>query len=355
MIRNCKLKITIFLVALLCLFIIGCDTGNDVSPDPKGSEETFEPEPEAEDEPEQEEAEIKKEPKHEVVVNVDVLHLRSGPSTDHEILARLQLGTVLEVIDEQDEWLQVNREQGWVHGDYVVKPESPDKLYEVLPVEVQPVGYDQEQVASFVEESTSFSAYDFILPEFDHPNEISNEDLISAMTLNGVTPRYLDPRGGWTMTGKVMTGKDVQETARSIFGPDLNDLEHKDVWPYDWKGEDHLYELLAFGPNSYSDTKALDVRETSEEFIVDAVHLRYYYNPQDTEHISYVSGELTRMSAFDNLEGFLENSDAIVLVDEQHDDGTIDKYIDSFPVRRYILSKEGDGVCYIRQSYLLDD
>ena len=36
-------------------------------------------------------------------------------------------------------------------------------------------------------------------------------------------------------------------------------------------------------------------------------------------------------------------------------DGTIDNHIDSFPVRRYILSKEDDGVCYIRQSYLLDD
>ena len=350
MIRNCKLKITIFLVALLCLFIIGCDTGNDVSPDPRESEETFEPEPEAEDEPEQEEAEIEKEPKYEVVVNVDVLHLRSGPGTGHEILESLRPGTILEVIDEEDEWLQVNREQGWVHGDYVVKPEDPEKIYEVLPVEVQPVGYDQEQVASFIEESTSFHAHSFILPEFDHPNEISNEDMISAMTLNGVTPSYFDSRHGW-----MMTGKDVQETARSIFGPDLNELEHKDVWPYDWKGEGHLYELLAFGPSSFSDTKVLDVRETSEEFIVDAVHLRYYYNPQEEEHISYVVGELTGMSEFDDFEDFLENSDAVVLVDEQHDDGTIDKHIDSFPVRRYILSKEGNGVSYIRQSYLLDD
>ncbi len=350
MIRNYKLKITIFLIISLCLFIIGCASGNDVSPDPMEPEETVEPEPEAEDESEPEEAEIEAETKINVVVNVDVLHLRSGPSADHEILARLHPGNVLEVIDEQDGWLKVNREQGWVHGDSVVKPENPDKLYEVLPVEVQPVGYSEEQVAIFIEDSTSFSLYGFILPEFDHPNEISNEDLISAVTLNGVTPHYNDSRHSF-----IMTGKDVQETARSIFGSDLNDIEHKDVWPYDWNDEDQVYQILAFGPSSYTDTKVLDVRETSEEFIVDAVHLRYYYNPQETEHISYVIGELTRMSEFDSYEDLLENSDAVVLVDEHHDDGTIDKHIDLFPVRRYILSKEGDGTCYIRQSYLLDD
>ncbi len=361
MIKNYKLKITIFLIISLCLFIIGCESNNDVSPDPMEPEETVEPEPEAEAEPEQEEiaddepeeAEIEEEPKNEVVVNVDVLHLRSGPSTDHEILARLHLGTILEVIGEQDEWLQVSfRRQGWVHGDYVVKPESPDKLYEVLPVEVQPVGYSEEQVAIFIENSTSFSLYDFILPEFDHPNEITNEGLISAVTLNGLAPHYHDFRRCCSF---LMTGKDIQETARSIFGSDLNEIAHTGVWPFDWNDEDQIYQIVAFGPNSYTETKVLNVRETSEEFIVDTVHLMYYFNPQDEEHISYVVGELTRMSEFDSYEDLLENSDAVVLVDEQHNDGTIDKHIDSFPVRRYILSKEGDGVCYIRQSYLLDD
>jgi hypothetical protein len=305
---------------------------------------------EPEDEPDPEEAEIEVEQKIKVVVNVDVLHLRSGPGTDHEILDRLRLGTVLEVIDEQDEWLQVSHRQGWVHGDYVVRPEDPEKLYEVLPVEVQPVGYDKDQLASFIEESTSFSLYDFILPEFKYPNEISNEGLISAVTLNGITPSYFDSRHRW-----MMTGKDVQETARSIFGPDLNDIEHKDVWPYMWNDEENIYQLLAFGPSSYTETKVLDIRDKNEEFIVDAVHLIYYYNPQDEEHISYVACELCRIADFEDYEDFLENSGAIVLVDEQHTDGTIDKHINSFPVRRYILSKEGDGFCYIRQSYLLDD
>ena len=349
--RSFKIIVSIIIIILVSVALLGCDSGNDVLEESKEPEETTEPEPEAEEKnDERDETAIEEESKIEVVVNVDVLNLRSGPGTDHEILESFRLGTVLEVIDEEDEWLQVNREQGWVYGYYVVKPESPDKLYEVLPVEVQPVGYDREHVASFIEESTSFYAHSFILPEFDHPNEISNEYLISAITLNGLTPSYLDSRNGW-----MMTGKDVQETARSIFGPDLNDIEHKDVWPYEWNDEDNIYQILAFGPNSYTETKVLDVKDKNEEIIVDAVHLKYHYSPQDPENISYVVDELTSISEFDSFEELKEASDAIILADEQHDDGTIDKHIDSFPVRRYVLSKEGDGVCYIRRSYLIDD
>lgn len=58
-----------------------------------------------------------------VVVDVNILHLREGPSTDDEILERLPLGTVLVVTGSQGEWLRVKipgGEKGWVHGDYVV-------------------------------------------------------------------------------------------------------------------------------------------------------------------------------------------------------------------------------------------
>jgi len=59
----------------------------------------------------------------QVIVNVNILHLRSGPSTDYEILARLPLGTVLTVNGSQNEWLMVDVEaegkSGWVHGAYV--------------------------------------------------------------------------------------------------------------------------------------------------------------------------------------------------------------------------------------------
>lgn len=59
---------------------------------------------------------------NKVVVDVDVLRLRGGPSTDHEILDRLFLGTMLQVVGNQNEWLNVitpDGKKGWVHGAYV--------------------------------------------------------------------------------------------------------------------------------------------------------------------------------------------------------------------------------------------
>lgn len=59
---------------------------------------------------------------NKVVVNVDVLRLRSGPGTDHKILDRLFLGTMLQVEGNQDEWIKVitpDGKNGWVHGAYV--------------------------------------------------------------------------------------------------------------------------------------------------------------------------------------------------------------------------------------------
>lgn len=56
------------------------------------------------------------------VSEITVLHLRSGPGTDYDIIDRLVRGTVLEVLGVEKEWLQVNtpdQKQGWVHGDYV--------------------------------------------------------------------------------------------------------------------------------------------------------------------------------------------------------------------------------------------
>ncbi len=56
------------------------------------------------------------------VSEVTVLHLRSGPGTDHDILDRLVRGSVLEVIGGEGKWLEVITSQGkkgWVHGDYV--------------------------------------------------------------------------------------------------------------------------------------------------------------------------------------------------------------------------------------------
>ncbi len=60
----------------------------------------------------------------EVVVDTgpDNLNLRDGPAITYLIIDILSSGTVLEVIDEEGEWLKVitpDQKEGWVHGDFV--------------------------------------------------------------------------------------------------------------------------------------------------------------------------------------------------------------------------------------------
>ena len=81
--------------------------------------------------------------KNYVSVDVSILHLRDGPSTDDKILDRLNLGTVLEVTGNQGKWLKVivpGSKSGWVHGDYVKKIdlESSDSIFEGKIVVVDP-------------------------------------------------------------------------------------------------------------------------------------------------------------------------------------------------------------------------
>ncbi len=115
--RKILLALSLFITVLFLFTAAGCNLDADTSQDPGTPEETVKPEPDPGPEPEAEsEAEL------EVIVNVDVLRLRSGPSTNHEILDRLMLGTLLPVIGQEGEWFQVitpKGTDGWVHGDYV--------------------------------------------------------------------------------------------------------------------------------------------------------------------------------------------------------------------------------------------
>ncbi len=63
-------------------------------------------------------------PGDKVVVDTgpDNLNLRNGPAITYLIIDILSSGTVLEVIGEEGEWLQVvtpDQKEGWVHGDFV--------------------------------------------------------------------------------------------------------------------------------------------------------------------------------------------------------------------------------------------
>jgi len=212
-----------------------------------------------------------------------------------------------------------------------VKSADPEDAYEEIADDLQPVGYAEEQIISFVEKVTSFEIK-FTLPEFEHPNEISNEDLIDAVLLCGLAPPFDD----YYIS---VSGADLQTTARSIFGSDLRDIAH-DPSHHSWNSEKQAFYFWIGSSWERTETKVISVSETNNEFIVDAVHFIYGYSPD--ELFSYFYDELSSVNP-------------IVVLNEQDKDGTIDQYLDQFPIRRYILSKEGNGISYIRQSYLLDD
>ena len=83
---------------------------------------------------------------------------------------------------------------------------------------------------------------------------------------------------------------------------------------------------------------------------MDAVHLIYYYFEREAfKKVTYLTDELTSKSRT-----YGQDFENAIFVDDNNINEIIDQCLKSFPVRRYVLSKEGDGVCYIRQSYLLD-
>lgn len=66
---------------------------------------------------------------HQVVVEKELLKVRSGPGSDHDVIAQIKRGTELKVIGNIPEWYYVelvNGERGWVKMKFVspVKPES---------------------------------------------------------------------------------------------------------------------------------------------------------------------------------------------------------------------------------------
>ncbi len=67
----------------------------------------------------------------EVIVNVDYLRLRSGPSIDYEILDRLMKEDKLRLNGIENEWLRVitkEGKEGWVHSGYVVSRDDLVKI-----------------------------------------------------------------------------------------------------------------------------------------------------------------------------------------------------------------------------------
>lgn len=201
---------------------------------------------------------------------------------------------------------------------------------------------DYSEVADFVKQATSFAFINYILPLFEHPNELSNDDLILALTLNDLIPYQSDDT-----CSSIIHGDVVQKTARRVFGPHIKKIEHRSVFPYDWHSNEHLYRVVGFGPGSYTETYVLSIDETETNYIVDVAHAIYYYGlcygEEDCIPVFYVHDELGNYIA--NLAEYDYNVAKNVVISE---------YLPKFPIRRYILNKELDGNYYIMKSYFLN-
>lgn len=124
-----KSTLTLILVVITFLTLAitnGCDSGSEVNFGQVETEDEDEDINESELQEKENEStldDIPKEFDDKVVVNVDYLRLRSGPSTDHDILDRFMKGDILKQIGRENEWIQViapDGKEGWVHGDYLI-------------------------------------------------------------------------------------------------------------------------------------------------------------------------------------------------------------------------------------------
>jgi len=55
------------------------------------------------------------------IVTVDILNVRSGPTTETEILGKLSLGTTVEILSEGEGWYEINFDSkvAYICGEYV--------------------------------------------------------------------------------------------------------------------------------------------------------------------------------------------------------------------------------------------
>lgn len=115
----------IFITIISLLFLSSCSSNHQIEVEQTESDDYI---IEAEEVSEQEDLdaaaeEVTEDSQETLVVDVDYLRLRSGPSTDHEILEQLMKGDLLKLIAIEGEWVKVitpDGEEGWVHGDYVL-------------------------------------------------------------------------------------------------------------------------------------------------------------------------------------------------------------------------------------------
>ncbi len=197
----------------------------------------------------------------------------------------------------------------------------------------------QAEVAEFVEAAASFSPVDYILPEFNHPGDLSNEDLIKTITLGSLVPYNRD-----LYSSKIITGWDVQDTAEKIFGPGAKTIQHQSVFPFDWCDSNQEYRIIGFGPGSYTLCYVIGIEENQDRYLVDIIFVSYYYT------LCYPGDDCSPEFYVHDENGFFVAD----LSGYDFDDEPIMNYLHLFPVRRLILPKNLDGTYHISSSFILE-
>ncbi len=108
---------------------------------------------------------------------------------------------------------------------------------------------------------------------------------------------------------------------------------HRSVDGAIWEDSVQEYHVYAFGPESFTENHVININEESGGYVVDVVHLLYYYGDYDRPDETDVHDE------FDNLIAVLKGNEKIS-----------DAKLKDLPMRRYILHKTSDGGFYITQS-----
>lgn len=66
------------------------------------------------------------------IITVDILNVRSGPSTENEKLGKLSLGTTVEILSENEGWYEINFEsqKAYIFAEYIRIIDNTSKLTE---------------------------------------------------------------------------------------------------------------------------------------------------------------------------------------------------------------------------------
>jgi hypothetical protein len=247
---------TLLLMILVIVLTLGCSVDHELSLEPDEPEEITESEPPLEEQ----QPEIEPEPDQElkVIVNVDVLRLRSGPSTDHDILDRLMLGTLLQVTGSDNEWIQVitpDGKEGWVHGDYIAyQNDYTSHMEHALSTDIQKRIYNCKIMKVF---QMSFEEVLNILGEPDETIWLAGDVYIwdDASELIGNNEDGLSEQKELLIGGESIKAINFKEFGDIKIGMSFQDAEEilgADLETFDTEGSEWFQYAMVYEYEEYS-------------------------------------------------------------------------------------------------------